>query len=216
MGEKKRLFLAANLAVGVTRKIGDAIARMRPIAEKRGMRVAWVPAANLHVTLKFLGWTSAEAVLGIRDRAGEVAATRKAFEVAARGAGGYPSESGARVLWVGVNDASGGLAQIAAGLDEQMARLGFERENRKFTAHVTVGRVKEGKGAEEVLAPFRQMDFGTSSIREIILYESTMKSSGSEYAALARMPLGGPERQTRGVETKVESEDPQNGGHESA
>jgi 2'-5' RNA ligase len=219
MGDKKRLFLAANLGVTVTRKIGDAAARMRQTAERRGLRVSWVPAANLHVTLKFLGWTSAEAVQGIRDRAREVAEARKAFEVTARGAGAYPDEGHARILWVGVNDPGGGLAAIAAGLDAGMARLGFERETRPFSAHVTVGRVKEGRGAEDVLAPYRQTDFGASIIREIVLYESTMKSSGSEYTALARMELGGPgrvtERQTREVEGDNESEAP-HGGHESA
>jgi 2'-5' RNA ligase len=222
VGEKKRLFLAADLAIGVTRKIAEASARMRQVAERRGMRVSWVPAKNLHVTLKFLGWASAEAVVGIRDRVQAVVAARRPFEVVARGAGAYPSESAARVLWVGVSDPSNGLTEIATGLEAELETLGFERERRPFVPHVTVGRVKEGKGAEEILAPHRQAELGSTLFREVVLYESTMSSAGSEYTALARLAFAGgsgggraAKRQTREVEEGNESE-AQDGGDQSA
>jgi 2'-5' RNA ligase len=216
VGEKKRLFLAANLSVAVTRKIAEAAARMRQTAERRGLKVGWVAPANLHVTLKFLGWTAAEAPAAIEDRMAAALAGRKPFEVSARGAGAFPTEAQARVLWVGLSDPGGGMAQLAAVAEAEMEKLGYARESRPFAAHVTIGRVKEGKGAEEVLAPFRQTDFGSSSINEVILYESQMRSTGSEYTALARMALGrpleAPERQTREVEGSKESEGPTNGG----
>ena len=212
VGDKKRLFLAVNLSVAVTRKIAEAAARMRQTAERRGLRVGWVAPANLHVTLKFLGWTAAEAPAAIQDRMAAALAGSKSFELSARGAGAFPTESQARVLWVGLTDPSGGLAQLAAVAEEQMEKLGYPRETRPFSAHVTVGRVKEGKGADEVLAPFRQADFGSSTIREVILYESQMRSTGSEYTPLARMAIGAPERQTRDVEGSKESEGPTNGG----
>lgn len=225
--DKKRLFLAVTLSVGTTRRIADAVARMRPVAERRGLRVAWVAPANLHVTLKFLGWTSAEVVDAVRDRLIAVAAKRRGFDVGARGVGAFPSEVGARILWAGVTDPSGTLGAIAAEVDGEMAALGYVKETRPFTAHVTIGRVKDGKGAEEVLGPHHATDFGVSPIRELILYESVTKSSGSEYTALARAPLAGgsgrPERQTRGVEEETgpttgqkESEEPTNGGQHPA
>jgi RNA 2',3'-cyclic 3'-phosphodiesterase len=212
VGDKKRLFLAVNLDIAVTRKIGDAAARMRQAAERRGIRVSWVPPVNLHVTLKFLGWTAAEAVMAIRDTIRDAVAARRPFEIAARGAGAFPSEASPRVLWIGLTDPDGSLAALARLLEDRMVGLGFTRESRPFSGHVTVGRVKEGKGAEDVLAPFRHTDFGTSLIREAVLYESTTKSTGSEYTALARWELlgasVGPERQTREVrEEDKDSED---------
>ena len=212
MGDKKRLFLAVNLSVAVTRKIADAAARMRQTAERRGLKVGWVAPANLHVTVKFLGWTAAEAPAAIQDRMAAALAGRKAFEVSARGAGAFPTEAQARVLWVGLSDPTGGLAQLAAVAEAEMEKLGYARENRPFSAHVTVGRVKEGKGADEVLAPYKLTDFGSSVITEVILYESQMRSAGSEYTPLARIGFGAPERQTREVEGSKESEGPTNGG----
>lgn len=220
MSDKKRLFLAVTMNVATTRRIADAISRMRATADKRGLRVAWVPSANLHVTLKFLGWTAAEVADAVRDRLIAVAARHRAFDVTARGVGAFPTEAHARILWAGVQDPSGELATIAAEVDGEMAALGYVKESRPFTAHVTIGRVKDGKGAEEVLAPHHATDFGVSSIRELILYESVTKSNGSEYTALGRAPLGGgsgrPERQTRGVEEEKESEEPTNGGQHPA
>jgi RNA 2',3'-cyclic 3'-phosphodiesterase len=213
--EKKRLFLAASLGIGPTRKIADAIGRLRAVAEKKGVRVGWVPPSNLHVTLKFLGWVSPEVAAAVEDRAAAALAGVRAFELGARGMGAYPTPATARVLWVGIQDPSGTLAQIASLLEAAMAELGFARETRPFSGHLTVGRVKDGKGAEEVLAPHRATDFGNSIVREVVLYESHTKSTGSEYTALARIALEGgpsrPDRQTRGVEPPQESEDP-NGG----
>ncbi len=216
MGDKKRLFLAVNLSMATTRKIAEAQARMRVAAEKKGLRVGWVPPANLHVTLKFLGWAAGEVVPAVRDRVADAIAGLRGFDVIARGAGAFPTVAAARVLWIGLHDGTGWLGEIAGKLEDAMAGLGFAREARAFSAHVTLGRVKEGKGAEEVLAPFRTMDFGGSLVRDVVLYESLMRSTGSEYTALARIPLetasGRPERQTREVEPAPESEDPHGSG----
>src|SRR5262249_6278329 len=90
MSEKKRLFLAVNLGVGTTRKIADAIVKMRAAADRRGLRVGWVPPANLHVTLKFLGWSSPDVIHAVRDRVVVAMGGMKGFELQARGAGGFP------------------------------------------------------------------------------------------------------------------------------
>ena len=213
--EKKRLFLAVNLSIAATRKIADAVARMRQIADRRGLRVGWVAPANLHVTLKFLGWSGADTVVAIGDRMAAAVAMRPPFEVVARGAGAFPDEAHARILWIGVEDPSGGLAALAAIAEEQMAALGYPREARRFSAHVTVGRVKDGHGADEVLRAFATTQFGSSSVSEVVLYESQTRSTGSEYTPLVRVPLGGRgdgECQTPAVEEKQESEGPTNGG----
>jgi RNA 2',3'-cyclic 3'-phosphodiesterase len=211
MGEKKRLFLAVSLGVSVTRKIGDAVAKMRAAADRRGLRVGWVPPANLHLTLKFLGWSSGEVVDAVRDRVAVAAAGVKAFELSARGTGGFPSDASARILYVGLADPGGVLAPLAECIDARMVELGFAAETRPFAAHITIGRVKEGSGTDELIAPWKQTDFGTSPVREIVLYESFTKSSGSEYMAQFRLPLVGSFRQTREVEGSKESEDSDGG-----
>jgi len=215
--KKVRLFWAVNLSVAVTRKIAEAQNRMRNATRGLPIRVLWVPAANLHVTLKFLGWTRAEAVEGIEDAIGDVVRGKKGFEVVARGVGAFPRESDARVLWAGVEDPSGQLAQLASAVEKRMEQLGFEKENRAYHPHVTLGRVKEGgRSGGEVLAAARSVaEFGSSLVTEVVLYESKMMSSGSEYLPRARIPLDVPawkaERQTREVEEDSREESDENG-----
>jgi 2'-5' RNA ligase len=221
--KKQRLFLAVNLSVAATRKIAEAVVRMSRAPEAGGMRVAWVPPQNLHVTLKFLGWARPEVVEPIRDKVREGVKQRKGFDLHARGAGAFPNARHARVLWAGVEDPSGALGRLVADVETWMQGLGFPREERAFHPHVTIGRVKEGGNAESLLAPFAGGDFGTSLIREVVLFESVMKSNGSEYIPLFRAPLDAPpyrtERQSRDVQGEApdDNEEPEtNGGQHSA
>lgn len=100
----------------------------------------WVPRQNLHVTLQFLGET---------DLAGEVAAalgpaaaTVTRFQTRLVEMGAFPSARRARVIWVGLDDAAGGLASLAATVASALQPLGFGAEDRPFTAHLTVARLK--------------------------------------------------------------------------
>ncbi len=219
MSNHKRLFLAVDLTLATTRKVAEGIARMRTTAERTGLRVTWVPPENLHVTVKFLGLVPGESVEAIRDRMTTVARGRRGFDLGARGVGAFPTEADARVLWIGVTDPTGALARLATDVERAMLDLGFPAEIRPFSPHVTVGRVRDGHGAAEVLAPHREQDFGGSSIRHVVLYESLMKSVSSKYVSLFRAPLEATsqrtERQTRSVEGEAqESEEPNGGQHE--
>jgi RNA 2',3'-cyclic 3'-phosphodiesterase len=219
----KRLFLGVNLSIASTRRVAEAVDRLRRNCEGgRGPKVSWVPPANLHVTLKFLGWTRPEVVPAIRARVAAGVAARKPFEIEAVGTGAFPSPSAARVLWVGVRDAGGTLAALAHDVEDWMAELGFEREARPYHPHITLGRVRDLGGAEctELLGSTGVQSFGGSSIREVVLYESITKSRGSEYSALCRMPLEASEkyteRQTRGLsvtdDSRNETEEPDDNG----
>lgn len=202
----KRLFVAVNLSIASTRRVAEAADRLRRAASDRHLKIAWVPPANLHVTLKFLGWTRPEAVAAIRDRLRDGVASRRGFEIEAAGVGAFPGAGSARVIWVGLRDASGALAALARDVETWMVDLGFDREARPYSPHITLGRVRDRGGADcaELLAPWVPLTFGSSLIREVVLYESITKSHGSEYTALYRAPLDVPpprtERQTRGVE----------------
>jgi 2'-5' RNA ligase len=206
----KRLFLAINLSLASTKRVAEASARMQRAASERGYKISWVPPANLHVTVKFLGWTRPEAVPALRDVIRDGLTGRSSFEVEAAGTGAFPSTAAARVLWIGLRDPSGGLAQLARDVDGWTAGLGFASEERDFHPHVTLGRVREPAEVGELLGSAGSQSFGGSVIRDLILYESVTKSSGSEYMVVHRWPLnrapGHTERQTRGVDPREQAE----------
>jgi 2'-5' RNA ligase len=215
----KRLFVAVNLSISSTRRLVEAIDRLARAGGPPDL--SWVPPANLHVTLKFLGWTHDEAWRAVRDRLRVVALAHRPFDLEASGGGAFPDATSARVLWAGVRDPSGGLGQLSRAVDDAMVGLGFAPEPaRPFVPHVTLGRVR---GAADCTACIEQLSgqtFGTSRIREISLYESEVKSRGSEYNALARVHLGAPspttERQSGSVELRAPQEEPTQHGRDGS
>src|SRR5262245_2537332 len=135
-----RIFLALNFSVAVTRRIAEEVERRKAAIAEAGFRVAWVPAANLHLTLRFLGSINEELVEGVTGACKRVAARHAPIEAKAVGVGAFPSLQRPSVLWVGV-EAPPTLAAFQRDVETAMVELGFEREERAYHPHVTVGRV---------------------------------------------------------------------------
>jgi 2'-5' RNA ligase len=187
-----RTFLALSFSVAVTRKIAEEVERLQAPMGDAGFRVAWVPAANLHLTLRFLGSISEELVEGVTGACRRVAARHRPIEATAVGLGAFPTPQQPSVLWVGV-DAGPALAALQREVEAAMVELGMEKEERAYHPHVTVGRVKESRGPATDLWK-GEAPLGSSTLPEIIVYESRTRSAGAEYVARARVPLGDKEK----------------------
>jgi len=183
-----RIFLALNFSVAVTRKIAEEIERKKQALANAGFRIGWVPPANLHLTLRFVGSVGEELVEGIAGACRRVAARHAPIEARAVGLGAFPGLERPSVLWVGVT-APPSLIALQADLEAAVVELGCEPEARAYHPHVTAGRVKQGHGSAVELWT-GEVDCGGSVLPEIIIYESKTRSAGAEYVARARIPLG--------------------------
>lgn len=182
-----RAFLAVNFSVPATRRLAEAAGELKKQATAApGLKVSWVPQANLHVTMKFLGEVEREVVDAIVPRLRRTLTAVQPFELRASGVGAYPSFDEARVLWLGV-DGGPALTALQAQLEGDLEELGFRREERPFSPHVTIGRVREGKLPTLTLA---KPEITTSRVTEVVLYESRPQHKGAEYVALGRIALG--------------------------
>jgi 2'-5' RNA ligase len=182
-----RCFISVNLSDEVKRAVQRVIDDLRP--QSRAVR--WVPAENLHLTLKFLGEVEEAGVDKIRGMLPVVCGKYGSFDITFRGTGVFPNPNRPRVVWIGI-DVPGPLADLAREIDEAMSRLGFEREHRAFTPHLTIGRVKDDVGVQpamKALHNFRETLFGSIMVKEIYLMRSTLKPSGAVYTELAGFPL---------------------------
>jgi 2'-5' RNA ligase len=187
-----RIFLALNFSVAATRKIAEEVDRRKAAMGDAGFRVAWVPAANIHLTLKFLGSVGEEVVEGIAGACRRVAARHQPIEAKAIGLGAFPSPQKPNVLWVGV-EAPAALAALQREVEGAMIELGFDKEERAYHPHVTVGRVKESRGSAADLWKSDAL-IASSALADIVVYESRTRSAGAEYVARARVPLGDKEK----------------------
>lgn len=165
--------------------------RLRSAAERAGWRVGWVPPQNLHLTLKFLGWVSADAVPGIEGALRPLAA-RAPFHMHLRGVGAFPPRGKPRVIWVGLQQGADDLRALAQDVEGALENIGFSREVRPFHPHLTLGRVKTAAAPRErVLHRFEDTEVGRCLVQEITVYRSILKQPHPDYRPHLRIPLTG-------------------------
>jgi 2'-5' RNA ligase len=182
-GDTVRAFVALELDGGLREAIGDLQARLRP----RLGGIKLVRPEGIHLTLRFLGDASPSQIEELRPRLAAAAASCPPTLAQVAGLGTFPERGSPRVLWLG-------LAVEAAILDLQRAceraarAAGFEREERPFRAHLTLGRWRERAPRPE-LPP---CDLGKTPLDTLVLFRSDLRPGGAVYTALARMALGRP------------------------
>jgi 2'-5' RNA ligase len=189
MPDRIRLFVGVEISLPALRELTGAAEALRRKARAAGLRVRWVAPESYHVTLKFLGWTQPEAVVAIADVLAEPIAGVPDFSITGRGPGAFPRADHARVLWAGIDDPVAGLTRLAEIVETTLEPVGFAREARDFHAHVTLGRIRQPEDVQGLLAGVSEKMFRESRVGAVTLFESVLKSSGSEYRARARFGL---------------------------
>jgi 2'-5' RNA ligase len=154
--------------------------------------VSWVAAENFHITLKFLGGVDEARIAVLGDALRGAVDGARAFDLEIVGLGAFPSATRFRVLWAGVAAGLEPLTAIASRVERAMATQGFAPEDRPFSPHVTLGRVREPRRApalSEALTAGATRRFGHVAIESIALMRSDLSPRGARYTELARLPL---------------------------
>jgi 2'-5' RNA ligase len=179
-------------AVELSAEIAVEVRKIQGALKEHATGVRWVRPEGIHLTLKFLGEVEQDCIEAIVRKAEGAIQGVGPFTVGIRGGGGFPTVKNPRVIWIGVEDHSGMLKQLQTRIEAGMAELGFTQEKRGFTPHLTVGRLRSGKGSKTVaqaIDAIRTSDLGSLEVREIILFRSHLKPTGAEYTKLGSFPL---------------------------
>ncbi|MCJ7545314.1 MAG: RNA 2',3'-cyclic phosphodiesterase [Deltaproteobacteria bacterium] len=182
------------IAVELSKEIAAGVRRIQGGLRERLAGVSWVRPEGIHLTLKFLGDVDPERIEGIASTSEEYVKAIAPFTIGIRGCGGFPNPRNPRVIWIGVDDPSGQLKELQAKVEQGMEEMGITREARGYTPHLTIGRLRSGKGKGDVAQAFEAMkgcDLGTMEVREICLFRSQLKPTGAEYTKLKVIPLSG-------------------------
>jgi RNA 2',3'-cyclic 3'-phosphodiesterase len=185
VSDQLRAFLAVSLSNEARACAAQAIETLAP-AVPAGVR--WVPPENMHLTLKFLGDIPEDRVDALVARANAKLASVLPFELSLAGFGAFPNAREARVLWLGIAQGSAALAKLARKLDGAARVAGAERERRPFSAHLTLGRLREPARVE-----IERLSAPTAppwTVSEVLLYESRLAPDGARYVPLAHLALG--------------------------
>ncbi|MBF0538377.1 MAG: RNA 2',3'-cyclic phosphodiesterase [Nitrospirae bacterium] len=187
---KTRAFIAVNIAESVRLEIDSVIAPLRGLCRD----VKWVGRENLHLTLKFLGDINRSQVRSVELALEGVCALHRPFGVVLRSVGGFPTLPRAKVLWIGVEDDSD-LKSLHRDIDAELSKAGFAREERPFSAHLTIGRLRDSGSLTtnllKGLTPLKTKDFGLSPVSGIALMSSELTPGGPIYTVMRDFPLAG-------------------------
>ncbi|HJX31764.1 MAG TPA: RNA 2',3'-cyclic phosphodiesterase [Thermodesulfobacteriota bacterium] len=154
--------------------------------------VKWVNPQSIHLTLKFLGNIEEGNVEDIARGIQNGIKGVKSWSAAVRNMGAFPSLKNPRVIWIGIEDQSGQLVRLQNQIEQQMSKLGFEEEKRKFSAHLTLGRVRSPKGRDELvkyLLDERERVFGEIKVDRVILFKSELRPTGAVHTVLKEFTL---------------------------
>jgi 2'-5' RNA ligase len=198
LSETVRAFLAVELSDAARAAVLEAVEALRRVAHGP---IRWVPAENLHLTLKFLGHLPEETLSRLLRALLPRLAKIEPFRFELSGVGAFPSARAARVLWVGVAEGGSELARLARSVEGAAARAGVARERRPFQGHLTIARLREPGRVpiERVAGPDRV----AVEVREVVLFRSDLRREGARYVPIARLPLG------EACEAQVESLHPE-------
>ena len=185
-----RVFCAVELPAEIRRRVGDHIAELR--SRMPGARASWDHSEKLHITLKFLGEIEQARAVFLMDAAARSTLSVSPFNIMIEGAGAFPPRGLPRVLWLGVRDATGLLAQLQLNLENECETVGFPREARPFHPHLTIARLRsKPEGARRLAALHQEIGFAPAEVpvNHLIVMQSHLGTSGSIYTELSRHSL---------------------------
>jgi 2'-5' RNA ligase len=180
-----RLFTGIDLPAEVVTNLENLLVLLKPAAS-----INWSPPENLHVTTKFIGEWPDDRLDELKTALHTLPA-RPAIPIAIGKLGFFPNPHLPRVFWAGIH-AGEALAQLARETEDALAPLGIAREQRAFSPHLTLARIKTpGKQPAllQAVAQLPSLEFGAFTADRFFLYRSQTAPSGSVYTKLAEFPL---------------------------
>jgi 2'-5' RNA ligase len=181
------------IAVELPERIKREIEQLQAPFKETDTFVSWVKPKNIHVTLKFLGEVSEEKINEVFSATEKAVEGARKFTMSLRGTGAFPNLRRPRVIWVGAGSGGGELSQMAVRIEQEMEKIGFPKEKRKYSAHFTIGRVKSPKNIEKLMELVSSSDFQTEEIEvnEVVVIRSQLDPGGAIYTPLKKIPLVG-------------------------
>jgi RNA 2',3'-cyclic 3'-phosphodiesterase len=181
-----RLFTAVTLGSTVEAWAAAAMQRLRALAPK----ARWVNAEGLHLTLVFLGEVAEARLSALGEALTSVAGHHPPFTLTIEGGGCFGTARSPSVLWAGVGGDRVALEALQAEVATALEPLGFPREKRPYTAHLTLARAKAPRGDAALLECRRALEAehgGQAHVEHLTLFES----KGGRYLPRLELPLTG-------------------------
>ena len=168
------------------------MAEVQALLKGSGAEANWTGPEGIHLTLKFLGEVPEESVREVTAALAQAVEGRGRFPVKVAGIGVFPNEKNPRVVWIGISGEFDKLFGLQIRVEEQMVRLGFQPEDRRFTPHLTLGRIKRllSRGPwTEALKGVKDITLPGFEVTAVSLMKSELQPTGAVYTEIGRAEL---------------------------
>jgi len=187
-----RAFIAIKIPPSLQEKLHREIDSLRTRLGRKLIR--WVVPENIHLTLKFLGNTPITKLDTLNEILAAELTQFQSFEISVGKMGVFPNFSRPRVIWIGVED-NGTLSSLQRSVERAASQIGSAQEKRRFSAHLTLGRVRQGIRSEarnqirDVVEENSGLELGNIHVDAIHLFQSELKAKGAVYRSLYSIKL---------------------------
>ena len=186
--EKVRSFIAVNLNPEIRKYLSSFQASLNVPETK----IKWVEKNNLHLTMKFLGYISLEQAELIKSELKEIANRCSPLIIKlSSNIGIFPTYKMPRIIWVGIKEGVNRLEELYNSIETMLYKKGFPRENKDFSGHITIGRVKFIRDKTNFVQILKRIEVNnfTQEVSSIDLMESKLTPNGPIYNIAAKFPL---------------------------
>jgi 2'-5' RNA ligase len=159
-----------------------------------GPLIRWVAPQNVHLTLKFLGDVSPAYLEKLAKALKVEVVTHETFSMSVGGLGSFPNPRKAHIIWIGL-DAPPALTALLHGVEAVAETLGYASENRPFSPHLTIGRVRQnasGKDLHRIRSALEETTIstlGTFLVNAVHIFKSDLQLDGAVYSHLYSLPM---------------------------
>lgn len=190
-----RLFVALLLGEWVRAGLARVQAKLARSCEM----VRWIPSEQLHLTVKFLGEVAESDVTAVSEALARASlrAAPCTMEIACTGC--FPSSGPVRIVWAGARDTPKALDQCVETVTSELAQIGFAPERRPWSAHITLGRVRDDRTGGRIRAAVDAMSLEAMEqpVEAVTLMSSVLSAKGPTYAVVSSASLGSGDSRAR-------------------
>lgn len=184
------------IAIELPKAIRESLNSLQEQLKTSGAEVKWVEPQNIHLTLRFLGEANDKKLDMVIRALEETAKDRNSFYIRLSSIGAFPKINFPRIIWVGIDKGEAEAAEIARALEKEIAKVGIPPEDRPFSSHITIGRVKSSLNRSRLIDNLTTLGsglFGQENpeflVTKITLFKSTLTPRGPIYEILKEAHL---------------------------
>ncbi|MBN2073816.1 MAG: RNA 2',3'-cyclic phosphodiesterase, partial [Actinobacteria bacterium] len=172
----KRIFIGISIPEGLRKRIYEF--SLKTFGSIKNSRI--IPHSNLHITLKFLGYTPTEKINGIKKAILKACENAAAFTLEITGAiGAFPDTRRARLAYIETGKGNDDICSLYNCLENVLSEINIRKEKRAFFSHITVVRFKNITDIQENASVCRMEPPAVMECIRVNLYESILRPGGA-------------------------------------